>query len=105
MSEVLTFTTAAKRAEPILFILDGEEYKFVPQKLAPVALAQLESDTQSQMKSMLDWLGNGLGEEQSGRILNRLKDPNDDLDLVQLTKIISGLVEVQAGRPSGSQRG
>lgn len=104
-TETLVFTTAAKREDPILFVLDGEEFKFAPQKYAPIALAYIDDAVRdaAKMKSMMDWLGHGLGEEQSDRLLARLQNLDDAFDVDNLMDLVNALVEAQAGRPSGSR--
>lgn len=101
----LEFTTAKRRRETIHFVLDGEEFDFTPQKQAGIALAVVDGDQTEMMRSMFDWLSDGLPEDQSQRIIDRLKDPEDDLDIDQLGDLISGLQDEIAGRPTTSRAG
>lgn len=96
-----TFTSAALRiaADPIEFVLDGETYSFIPQKTSILAVSGLNGGS-AQIKGQLDWLGAGLSDEQGKRILDRLLDPTDDLELVTIIQIVSFLLGEIAGRPT-----
>lgn len=103
----LEFTTAKRRKEPITFTLDGDEYTFNPPKTAGVVLEYAE--TGNDIGPLLDWLDEGLSEEQAKRIEDRLRDPDDDLDMDTLGDIVAALFEQVSGRPtkrsSGSRAG
>jgi hypothetical protein len=102
----LEFTTAKRRKEPITFTLDDVEYVFTPPKTANVILDYVE--TGNDIGALLDWLEDGLSEEQAQLIIQRLKDPDDDLDMDTLGDITAALLEKVVGRPtrrsSGSPR-
>ena len=104
------FTTAKNRHKPIEFTLDGEDYVFTPPKLARMTadLFGFGDDDEAQdgvAKAAMDWLSDGLPEEQRERIISRLRDPDDDFDVPDLTDIIKWLVSKVSGRPSTSRRG
>lgn len=101
----LEFTTAKRRTEPIPFTLDGEKFEFIPQKQAGIALALADGDQTELMRQMFDWLSDGLPEAQAQHIIDRLKDPADDLDIDQLGDIIGKLQDEIAGRPTTSRGG
>lgn len=96
------FTTSAKRKKPIEFTLDGTEYQFTPPKQAGMVLDFLE--TGDELGAMMDWVNEGLGEEQAAAIEARLKDPDDDFDFEELTNISRWLVEEATGRPTKPPR-
>lgn len=102
----LEFKTAKKRAsdraKPITFTLDGDEYTFTPPKAAVLAISAIsgDDDPTEQIKGMFDWLGNGMAQDQQDRLLARLRDPDDDLDLEDLSNVFQGLVEAAYGRPT-----
>lgn len=98
----LEFTSAKKRKEVIEFTLDGELYHFTPHKTASVVLALLGGDQTAQVKETFDWLSDGLPDEESQRIIDKLKDPDDEFDITDLTDVIRGLQEEIAGRPTTS---
>lgn len=101
----LEFTTAKKRTEPIHFKLDGEEFDFTPHKSAGIVLALADGDYEQVMRRTLDWLGDGLPEDQAKRILDRIRDDDDDFDIDDLQKIIGRLQEQISGRPTTSPNG
>lgn len=96
------FTTAVKRRKPIEFTIDGVEYEFTAPKQAGMVLDYLE--TQDELGAMMDWVNEGLGEEQAGRLEARLKDPEDDFDFDELTGIARWLIEQATGRPTKQPR-
>lgn len=101
----LEFTTAKKRREPIKFSVDGEQYEYVPQKQAGMALALRDGNETEVMREMFDWLSDGLPEEQAQRLIDRLKDPADEMDIDDLGKLIGDLQDQIAGRPTTSRAG
>lgn len=103
----LEFSTAKKRAtkaKPITFTLDGDDYTFTPPKaavLAMMAIAGDDSNPMGQLKAVFDWLGNKMPQAQQDRLLDRLRDPDDKLDLDYLTEeVFPGLVQEAYGRPT-----
>lgn len=96
------FTTAIKRRKPIPFTLDGTEYEFTPPKQAGMVLDFLENG--DEIGALFDWVNQGLGEDQATAIEMRLKDPDDDFDIVELTEVARWLVEESSGRPTRPPR-
>jgi hypothetical protein len=102
----LEFTTSKRRNDPIEFTLDGEQYLFTPPKSAGMLLAMAGADNSeiaansAMIRALFDWLGDGLPEEQSQRLMARLQDKEDDLDTDTLIQIIQGLQKEVAGRPT-----
>lgn len=98
----MDFQTAKRRKEPIPFTLDGEEYEFTPQKNSVLVMPSMSDDKDGteELRGIFDWLGAGLPDEQEQRLIERLKDPEDDLDLDMLSEIVSGLIEEIGGRPT-----
>lgn len=101
----LEFTTAKKRKEPIHFVLDGEAYEYTPQKSADTFLSAVDGDEMGIVRNNFDWLSNGLSDEQAQRLIDRLKDPEDDFDVDDLGNLVTGLQEQIAGRPTTSRAG
>lgn len=93
------FKTSAKARTAIPFELDEVKYTFRPPKSAAMVMPLLEgeglNDT-SVVRAGLDWLREGLEDEQYAALVNRLKDPKDDFDLPDLEDIIEYLVEQAA---------
>lgn len=102
----LEFTVAKRRQQPITFTLgDDHEYVFNAPKSAVMMMPVFDStdDGVSELditKSTFDWLGEGLSEEDSKRIKDRLRDPGDDLDIDTLSDVVKQLSEKVSARPS-----
>jgi hypothetical protein len=105
-SNGLAFTTSAKTRKVIPFTLDGEEYHFTPSKIAGIVLPVMADGSELEVfKGMFDWIGNGLPDEEEARLEERLKDPDDDLDVPDLVEVFQGLVAAMAGRPTPASSG
>jgi hypothetical protein len=100
MAEALSFTSAKRRKDPIPFDLDGETYSFTPPKQAAMALPFLDDENAVELRVVMDWLGKGLPEEQVERLIERLRDKEDDFDIDTLKAVVKGLVGKVSGRPT-----
>lgn len=101
MTEALEFTSAKKRRDPIPFTLDGDEYEFTPPKNSFLALRVIDDDPgDSYIKLTMDWLGEGLPKAQVNRLMKKLRDPKDDLDVEDVEKVAEKLLETVSGRPT-----
>lgn len=98
----LEFKTAKKRKDVIEITIDGDLYHFTPQKSAGAMLALAEGDYAQMMKKTFDWLGDGLPEPEAERLINRLKDKDDDFDIADLQEVIRILQDEISGRPTTS---
>lgn len=108
------FPAAVHRTKPIEFEIAGDVFHFTPPKLAGPALALLEpmDDAGSweieQLRQQMDWLGEGLAEGEADKLMARLRDPEDPLDLPVVWQVLEWLLAKVAGRPtrpsSGSPR-
>lgn len=99
----LDFQTAKRRKEPIPFTLDGEEYEFTPQKNSILVFPSLtdgEKDGTEELRGIFDWIGAGLPDDQEQRLIARLRDPEDDLDIDMLHNVAVSLLEEISGRPT-----
>lgn len=102
----MAFNVARRRVRPVTFTLEGDEhvYEFTAPKMAAysidVMLGVEESSTQNNVKRMFDWLGDGLREGEVDRIIARIKDKDDDLDLTILEDVLKWLQGKTAGRPT-----
>lgn len=102
-----SFETKAREKQVVEFELDGETFRFTPPKRAElimsvvgtVGLDKTSSDTDS-VRDLMNWLGEGLSEEQAQRIFDRLKDPEDDFDLDQVNEIARYLLGQSSNRPT-----
>lgn len=113
-----------KRGEEIHFEIHGEHFVFQPPKQAALMLAMVEGASDKgpmasfmPIGSMFAWLSYGLSKEHEGtrkksgheeyvegcqscRLHDRLLDPEDDLDIDQVTEIINWLLGEVSGRPT-----
>lgn len=109
----LEFTVAKRRVEPITFTLGVEPgqkateesdhvYTFTPPKNAVMMMPVFDNEAATDLgmtRATFDWLSEGLSEEDSDRIMARLRNKDDDLDIDTVAKVISGLAERVAARP------
>lgn len=83
---------------------DDYEYVFTPPKNAVMLMPVLEvNDSDLELgltKSTFNWLGGGLSEEARSRVIARLKDPKDDLDIDTLSEVVTKLQEIVTARPT-----
>jgi hypothetical protein len=94
------FTTSEKPPKPsIQFAIDDREMTFTPPGWAPLLLAVPEQGLGGLTRIYLDWLGAGLSDEDGNWILDRLMDPEDEFDLVDIQEVIFGVMEEVTGRP------
>lgn len=101
MASSMAFTTSARKVDPIKFTLDGEEFEFIPPKSAGIFLEMVDGGSVITLtKETFDWLGEGIGEEKTERLVERLKDKKDNFDVPDLEAILNWLQKQVAGRPT-----
>lgn len=106
----------------IPFKIDGEDFWFQPPKNSTIALSAIKASGEGGViaKETYVWLGQGLNPEhepygrykgheswkdgcQACRIEEKLKDPNDNLDIYVLADIVAWLMKQAGGeRPPSS---
>ena len=102
------FTTGERARQVVEFDLDGQRFTFTVPKRAGLIMSVVttvgidgkgstESDS---VRDLLNWLGDGLPEDQADQILNRLKDPDDNFDLEQINEIARYLLGQSSNRPT-----
>lgn len=107
-----TFETKAKEAKIVEFALDGREMTFTTPKRAGLIASVVNNigldgravDTDS-TRDLLNWIGEGLSEEDAEHILGRLKDPADDFDLADVNEIAKHLLAQSSNRPTRRRQG
>lgn len=106
------FETKKKEAKIVEFELDGREMVFTTPKRAGliasvvnnVGLDARNLDTDS-TRDLLNWLGEGLSEEDGDWILGRLTDPDDDFDLEDINELAKYILGQSSNRPTRRRRG
>lgn len=106
------FETKAKEQPTIEFELDGRRMVFKTPKRAgliasvvnSVGLDSRVTDSDS-TRDLLNWLGEGLSEEDAEHVLGRLQDPEDDFDLADINEIAKYLLGQSSNRPTRRRRG
>lgn len=107
---VQEFEVAKKRKVKIEFSIggDGHVYSFDPPKSATMMMPVLDAksdDTDAMeiiaVRSTFHWFLSGLGEEDAAILRGRIDDPADDLDMEDLTTIMTALQGQITGRPTG----
>jgi hypothetical protein len=103
----VSFETAKKRAsgKPLTVEIDGETFKFSPPKRAGIILAGWFGDTNDGVKAQVEWLFAGMENGGRERLTERLNDPGDPFELVDVIGLVNALVEAVAGRPTGRSPG
>jgi hypothetical protein len=103
----LSFKARKRNTKPVTFDLgeapdgDTREYSFQAPKTAALVLPMLDAeDDMGAAKSAMEWLDQGLSQEDLAHIVARLKDPEDDLDFEVIEDLIAGIVEKVSGRPT-----
>lgn len=121
MAKAKTFTSGSRKRDDIPFVIEGEDgsedrYKFTPPKLAGAMMAVLDPESSdddgedgdsrvSMTQATWAWLRTGLGPDQYERLVARLRDEDDDLDVPDVIEIVRWLTGKVSGRPTGSRRG
>lgn len=88
--------------EPVSVNLHGEVYSFTPVK-AGLMMSALLSENSSELdllRGVRRWMLASTDEETVERIIERLGDPNDDLDLEDLQETVQAVSEFAGGRPT-----
>lgn len=85
--------------------LGGTLYLVKPPKatLAMVLAKKMSSkggDLDSMMKALGDWLTIAMGPKEAKKVLARLDDADDDLDLAHVMELIEKLTERTTGNPT-----
>lgn len=101
------FTTAALSKKVITFKIDDEEYRFAPKKVAKMFLPVLglgeegEDAEFATIKAQFQWVMDGLDVPSKDRLVERLRDEDDGLDIDTVASIGEWLMEKVSGNPTG----
>ena len=109
---VKQITTTEKELKIVDLEVDGRPIRFEVPKRSGLIMSVVEKvgldarnlDTDS-TRDLLNWLGEGMSEEDGEWILARLKDPEDDFDLEEVNKIAKAILGESTNRPTRRRRG
>lgn len=99
-----SYTTPVRKPKVVEFTLDDRVIQFTAPKTSTMLLAFLGGDTAA-VGGTLNWLSEGLTEEDNDWLVGRLQDPEDDLDFDTLQLILEDLIADVMGRPTKPRRG
>lgn len=97
----------AQDLEQITVNLVGTEYLLTPPKAAlAISFAEQVDDVKANpmqgMKVITEWLESGFGKPTATKIMKRMKDPKDKLDLGHVNQLLQKVMEMQTdGNPTG----
>lgn len=99
-----TITIPGKARKSITVELVGTEYKVRPPKTAvAIFLSQALKDAGEDAEKLIDglskWCRVLFGKETGAEVTTRLKNPADDLDIPDLTELISAVMEEAGENP------
>ena len=99
-----TITIPGKIRKSITVELVGTEYKVRPPKTAVAiflspALKDAGEDAEKIFDGLSKWCRVLFGKETGAEVIARLKDPADDLDVPDLTDLISAVMEEAGENP------
>lgn len=99
-----TITIPGKTRKSITVELVGTEYKVRPPKASvAIFLSQALKDSGDDAKQLIEglskWCHVLFGKETGAEVVKRLKNPADDLDISDLTDLISAVMEDAGENP------
>lgn len=99
-----TITIPGKTRKSITVELVGTEYKVRPPKTAVAiflsrALTDAGEDAEKLIDGLSKWCHVLFGKETGAEVVKRLKSPSDDLDIPDLTDLISAVMEEAGENP------
>lgn len=102
------FASAASRAEPISFSLDGEEFHAAPvqpaaalEAVAEVAdVAGTDARMGDQFKALMSYMDLVLLPESSARLSARMRDAESPVSMEDVASVAGWLIEEYGGRPT-----
>lgn len=102
-----TITIPGKPRKSIDVELVGTEYKVRPPKTAIAvflsrSLQDAGDDTEALFEGLSKWCRVLFGKETGTQVMDRLKSPTDDLDIPDLTDLITAVMEEAGGNPTMS---
>lgn len=107
-----SFTTRAKERKVVEFEIDDRQMTFTMPKRSGLIISVVDrigtdvrgADNDS-TRDLLNWIGEGLSEEDATWLLDRLKDPDDDYDLEDVNELARYLLGQGTNRPTRRRSG
>jgi hypothetical protein len=95
----------AEEAQKIGVTLVGEKYTITPPKAAlamkwATEAGELENDPGAVMAVLSQWIMAAFGKTNGRKVIARLNDPDDQLDIVHVSKLMEAAIEQQTGNPT-----
>ena len=99
-----TIKIPGKPRKSITVELVGTEYTVRPPKASVAiflsqALKDAEDDSEKILDGLAKWCHVLFGKETGAEVVKRLKSPSDDLDIAELTELISAVMEEAGENP------
>lgn len=99
-----TITIPGKTRKSVTVELVGTEYKVRPPKASVAiflsqALKDSDDDAEKLLAGLSKWCHVLFGKETGAEVVKRLKSPADDLDITDLTDLISAVMEEAGENP------
>ena len=93
---------SSRRNEAFTFDVDGEEFTAVGRAPAgPLLDVAAARDTETRVRTMMDFLDAVLVPDSAERFARRLRDPVDPIDATTLMEVAEYLIERYSRRPTG----
>lgn len=101
----IEITPQKRQGIPVKLI--GVEYAARPPKsMVALRLAQqaqkASDDPEASIKALTQWLTMTFGKKDTAAILQRLEDPDDDLDIPHIAELMEKVTEAVSGNPTTS---
>jgi hypothetical protein len=93
--------------EKITISLVGVEYVITPPKASAALKMAIQAkggddDPAEYLAALTGWAQKAFGKATADKVMKRLDDDEDDLDLQHLTQLMEGVAELTAGNPTSS---
>lgn len=97
-------TISAESREVIPVELVGEVYEVsTPKTVLAIRVAKAAQDAKdmsSLMDSLNDWVVAAFGPKSGAKVMARMEDPEDDLDMMHIVQLVQALMARTTGNPT-----
>ena len=99
-------TISAEPRKTLEVDLVGKTYKVTAPKAAlglklAVRAKQADDDPGKMMEAVEEWVIKAFGKTNGAKVLKRVDDEDDDLDIQHLMKLMEAVIEATTGDPTG----